>query len=319
MELKINKRLEDRIAKMFPAEYETLKASIKLRGQEEPIEVMRDGTIIDGHHRFKICNELGLDPKYKVLEHIKTLEEAENYAVVINIARRHLNSFQKAEMGMALLEVEEELAKQRQGTRTDLGKTLPANAGEVGEKTDIVAKKIGLSKGTFERAKKIIEKAPEKLKDIVRNEDLSISQTYKLVTALEDVPKKTKETFETNVIEATKPDEEVVKILNIISKTNEAKGYLENTSEEVAKTIEPEYKDLYYTEKLDPGQVQHDVRIGEGVQVKLKKVYLPVETFTNEVEADKYFKKFGGRCLGKVTIEMWAGEVDPYEWKNRED
>jgi len=124
MELKINKDLEKVIAKMFPEQYETLKNSIKEIGLKEPIEAMFDGTIVDGHHRYKACKELGIEPSYNILKDIKTLEQAKEYAVVINIARRHLNSFQKAKMGMALLEVEKELAKQRMskgGGSTHLG------------------------------------------------------------------------------------------------------------------------------------------------------------------------------------------------------
>jgi len=175
MELKINKDLEKVIAKMFPEQYETLKNSIKEIGLKEPIEAMFDGTIVDGHHRYKACKELGIEPSYNILKDIKTLEQAKEYAVVINIAIRHLNSFQKAEMGMALLEVEKELAKRRELG----GKTLESNDARVGKATGLVAKKIGLSEKTFERAKTVIEKAPEGIRDLTENENLEIATAFR--------------------------------------------------------------------------------------------------------------------------------------------
>ncbi len=64
---------------------------------------------------------------------------------------------------MKLLEIEKDLAKQRQLS----GKTLRPNDLK-GQSRDIVSKQIGLSPRTFERAKVIIQKAPEELK-IKRN------------------------------------------------------------------------------------------------------------------------------------------------------
>jgi hypothetical protein len=44
------------------AEYEELKADIQARGQREPI-LVKDGHIIDGRHRYRACNELGIEPQ----------------------------------------------------------------------------------------------------------------------------------------------------------------------------------------------------------------------------------------------------------------
>lgn len=43
-------------------EYDDLKASIKAHGLLVPILVNQQGIILDGHNRFKICQELGISP-----------------------------------------------------------------------------------------------------------------------------------------------------------------------------------------------------------------------------------------------------------------
>lgn len=71
-------------------------------------------------------------------------------------------AFAKSELGIPLLEIEKELAKQRSATHTVASNEAFAKS------TENVSKQIGVSRGTFERAKKIIEKAPEELKEKVR-------------------------------------------------------------------------------------------------------------------------------------------------------
>ena len=46
---------------MLPDEFESMKASIKLIGQQDPITTL-NGEILDGRHRYKACKELGIKP-----------------------------------------------------------------------------------------------------------------------------------------------------------------------------------------------------------------------------------------------------------------
>jgi len=328
MELKINKDLEKVIAKMFPEQYETLKNSIKEIGLKEPIEAMFDGTIVDGHHRYKACKELGIEPSYNILKDIKTLEQAKEYAVVINIARRHLNSFQKAEMGMALLEVEKELADKRGHGKVPASPNdeTPSHGRTA---TYEVAKKIGLSEKTFERAKTVIEKAPEGIQDLTVNENLEIATAFRLVQHLDSeehpVPDKKKEAFYEQVIDADEHERNKVleSVCKIVEETNTAKSLLEMTEEEIAKSIKADYKDKFYTEELMSEEIRHAIAVAEGQTPKQKVVYVPWENFENadnpELAAENFFKKYGGGFEEKVTIVMTKGKVDPYKWKKREE
>ena len=91
---------------------------------------------------------------------------------------------------MPLLEIESFFAKDRQLT----GTTLASNDAK-GKAVAKVAKQIAVSTATFERAKKIIEKAPEEVKNKVRSGKQSINYAYQQVQRAEkhsnppDLPK----------------------------------------------------------------------------------------------------------------------------------
>jgi len=88
------------------------------------------------------------------------------------------SKFQKAELTLRLIEIETFTLAD---ARTDLGKTLCSNEPEVGRARDTVAKKVGLSPITFQRAVTIIQRAPEDLKEKVRRGEVSISYAYEML------------------------------------------------------------------------------------------------------------------------------------------
>jgi ParB-like chromosome segregation protein Spo0J len=66
----INKRIsyQDFILLKSKEEYEALKNSIKEEGLHLPITINQNGVIIDGHHRYRICEELGIEPIFEVID-----------------------------------------------------------------------------------------------------------------------------------------------------------------------------------------------------------------------------------------------------------
>ena len=64
--LKINPKYEVQLRGLTPCEYKMLRNSIQMVGQRVPIIADKDGNIIDGHHRFKICMELELSPNLRL-------------------------------------------------------------------------------------------------------------------------------------------------------------------------------------------------------------------------------------------------------------
>ena len=59
----INQDYANLVPPLSVEEYESLKQSINQNGLWVPIVVNSHGIILDGHHRFKACQELGIEPK----------------------------------------------------------------------------------------------------------------------------------------------------------------------------------------------------------------------------------------------------------------
>jgi N6-adenosine-specific RNA methylase IME4/ParB-like chromosome segregation protein Spo0J len=180
--LKYNREYENLVPAPSEDEYEALKASIAADGQFYPIIVNDKLEILDGHTRNQICYVMNIEPKYIIKKFANKILE-KKFVIESNLKRRHLNNYQKIELGIPLLEIERELAKQRQLSKLKNSKTsLASIEANEGKSAQIVAQKLGVSTSTFERGEKIYKKAPEKIKAQVRKGTLSINSAYKLIT-----------------------------------------------------------------------------------------------------------------------------------------
>ena len=260
---------------------------------------------MDGMHRFEILGKLGKETKYEVRFFLDKQSE-KKFVVEVNLKRRHLNDFQKAEMGMVLLEVEEQI--RGQGRRTDLA---PNGAKlEKGKSTEIVSKKIGLSRNTFERAKKVIEEAPEEIKDLCRKQVLPIYPAYGVVKAFGTVPDKSKKTLTEQLVKGQMEPHEVIRT---IASTNAVKAQLEGEEETVKEKAEELFKDKFYTKELNSKEAIWQIEEIAGDPHKLITREFPLETFVTFEEAQAWAVKREGVCLGKV--EKWSIKYDPVKDK----
>jgi ParB-like chromosome segregation protein Spo0J len=189
MNLRLNPEYEKLLPKMSDEEFAELKTSIQEEGQHYAIVVNEDLEVLDGHHRFKACTELGIEPDFEVRKFEDKIVE-KKFVIEANLRRRHLNNFQLVELAVPLLEIEKALAKKRQAIKKannqdeQLGlssdDTLPTLKAKA---TEIVAKKAGVSTRTFERGKKILEEAPEEDLQKLREGKTSISKVYQEIVS----------------------------------------------------------------------------------------------------------------------------------------
>jgi hypothetical protein len=99
MEFFFKKAYSDLIPRLSMRDYERLKKSIKDYGLQYPIVINHDKIVLDGHHRLQACHELGLPVSYIMKDFDKPLDELK-YVVTININRRQLNKFQRAQIAI---------------------------------------------------------------------------------------------------------------------------------------------------------------------------------------------------------------------------
>jgi len=117
-------------------EYEALKADIAQRGVQVPVEYDEDGNILDGYHRVRACQELGITDWPKVVRRGLTEEQKIEHALALNLHRRHLTREQRRELvvrlrqqGWSLRRIAERLGVHHDTVREDLlgvGNPTPA-------------------------------------------------------------------------------------------------------------------------------------------------------------------------------------------------
>lgn len=114
-------------------EYRELKDDIQKRGVMVPIEFDEHGNVLDGHHRLKICEELGIKEYPKVIRAGMTEAEKRLHARKLNMARRQL-------------------------TREQMGKLVDQQIIETPEKSDRqIANGLGVSNPYVSKRRKMLE------------------------------------------------------------------------------------------------------------------------------------------------------------------
>lgn len=101
--------LADLIPPMTDGEYQNLKENIAENGQLDPI-MLFEGKVLDGRHRLRACEELGIQPKTRDYDG----SDPASYALAVNIPYRRLSQLQIAESARLFLpHLREEAAKRK--------------------------------------------------------------------------------------------------------------------------------------------------------------------------------------------------------------
>jgi ParB-like chromosome segregation protein Spo0J len=223
MSLRLNPEYDKILPKMSEEEFAELKTSIQTEGQHYSIIVNEDLEVLDGHHRFRACTELGLEPDFEVRKFDDKLLE-KKFVIEANLRRRHLNNFQLVELAVPLLEIEKALARKRQAKGGKNGRDMQlglasddAESEPKTKATEAVAKKAGVSTRTFERGKKIIEKASEDDKQKLRDGKTSISKVYQEIVTAEN-PQPQKETIEATGQESPREVQNKAEVLALLER-----------------------------------------------------------------------------------------------------
>jgi len=114
---KINEELDQIIPRLVKEKFEALKADIKSNGLKNPIAVMVDKTIIDGHNRYRALKDIGkkdYEIDFVVISAVRNIQEAKEYSIEINFFRRQMETYQAATWALGVwgkLCTNEEIAK----------------------------------------------------------------------------------------------------------------------------------------------------------------------------------------------------------------
>ena len=153
LQVEINPEYASLVSELSPEEYESLKQSIKQEnGLYVPIIVNPDGIILDGHHRYKACQELGIEPKILVREFKDKLDE-QLFVIDCNLVRRQLNNFQRTELALKSKPILEATVKRNEslGGKDGKGGIFMTPLGRVDER---IGEQAGVSRDTVRKVEK---------------------------------------------------------------------------------------------------------------------------------------------------------------------
>jgi hypothetical protein len=181
-QIRISSEYASLVPGLSPEEYESLKQSIKEENSlYVPIIINQNGIILDGHHRYKACQELGIEPKTQVKVFKDKLEE-ELFVINCNLIRRQLNNFQKTELALKSKPLLEAMVKGNESLGGKGGKG-GRNLTPLGRVEDRIGERASVSHDTVRKVEKILESKSitDKTKEDLRSGKVSINEAYEMV------------------------------------------------------------------------------------------------------------------------------------------
>lgn len=126
-------------------EYAALRDDIKSAGVRVPIDVDENGDILDGHHRKQICDELGIECPERVVRGLADFAKVD-YALTVNLARRHLTSEGRSKLVKASLKRDPRLSNREHARRCGVSHPFVASLRAVlesGGQLETVTSRVG--------------------------------------------------------------------------------------------------------------------------------------------------------------------------------
>jgi ParB-like chromosome segregation protein Spo0J len=186
LKIHINPEYEKLVPEIPEQEFAAIKADINEKGQLVPITVNDQGIILDGHHRYRACQELGIECEFVEKNFNNGLLE-KLFIIDANLKRRHLNSFQRIELALKEKPILEEIArlnseanlKQNYIKNYYYSKAPSVRNLTVGRVDDQIGKKSGSSRDTVRKVQTLLERAPEGLKEKLEIGKITINKAFK--------------------------------------------------------------------------------------------------------------------------------------------
>jgi hypothetical protein len=177
-ELKIDSEFENLLPSLTRDEYVALEDSLKQQGCHDRLTIWKGHNIIlDGHNRYEICKKNNIQFDTNEIE-IPDRTAARIWMIENQVQRRSLNESQRAHAGSRLRKLDATQAKERRGTRTDLGLNLDQS--KTGRSAEKAAKIMGISHQTVSYAKRVAAKGVPELVDMVKRGDIKVSPAAKV-------------------------------------------------------------------------------------------------------------------------------------------
>jgi len=184
MKIEVDPEFDNILVNLQESELNELRENLKKEGWRENERILTwHNKIVDGHNRFKLCNELRLEFKSMEMK-FENKEDAKLWIINNQLGRRNLSAYDRVRLALEKEEYYKKQAKERQATSGKGiygGKPLSPNLDEAVESRraiDDVAKQARVSSATAYKVKKIQEKATTENKKQLREQKISINKAY---------------------------------------------------------------------------------------------------------------------------------------------
>lgn len=175
----INPKFESLIPKLSDDEFEQLEENILRDGITEPLAVW-NGTLIDGHNRYKLAKKHGLDFETREMS-FDSEDDAEIWIIKNQFGRRNLSTYDRGVLALRLKPAIAKKAKENQARTSENRVRQKSDEQKISTK-DELAKIAGVSHDTIHRVEVIEAKGSDDLKQKVRSGEKSINEAYISVT-----------------------------------------------------------------------------------------------------------------------------------------
>lgn len=181
LKITVNDEYANLVPKQSADEFEALKASLREIGPIYAIVVNTKGIVLDGHHRYQACQELGIRCPYVVMNFNDDPLLEKQFIMETNCNRRHLTKLQRIELAYKMEPLYKELARRRMlaGLKNVASSSVQnCTSDEKGRVIDLCAKAAGVSGSLYNMGKSVLQNGPPEVIQEVQAGRMSIHEAY---------------------------------------------------------------------------------------------------------------------------------------------
>lgn len=154
-------------------EYAILEESLLREGCREPLTTWAEtGILVDGHNRHVLCCRHGISYQVRSIS-FATRDDAKLWAIENQLGRRNVKRIDRIALALKRAPLLKQRAAENRGARTDLLPNLATSVEPVRTR-ETCAEVAGVSHGTFDEGKRVIEQGVPELLQAVREGGASI-------------------------------------------------------------------------------------------------------------------------------------------------
>jgi DNA modification methylase len=182
IDFKIDPEFRSLIRPLKTEELQGLEQDIIARGCLDPLKIWK-GLLIDGHHRYAICQQHKIEFKTMELNGWTDRDDVKIWILDNQLQRRNLSDFERVEIKEQKREILLRRGREIQKQTLNQGDKSPVlSESDKTEKHNTqqqIAQELNISTGKLAKAQVLIKKADEPTKSKLRAGDLTIDKAYR--------------------------------------------------------------------------------------------------------------------------------------------